>query len=305
LNTLSEIVKKKQNDNLVVKVVKAPIGLVAGATYPLQALFYLLRNPSLLGYVLIPIAVNLVFGIALYVGLLRPGLREAQALALNLDSRLDRLVADFPRWLNWLGFLGDGLGVVLSGLLVLLLFLLTGLLLVQFGVILGAPWYGQLSEQLEKRRLGGLPPLESGGLPIVQDIWRALAYELKKLVLAGSLAFGFFLLNFVPGIGTIVASMGWIAIAALIVCLDFLDAPLERRRLRFRDKLRIILESLPASASFALVCLTAVSIPIVNFVTIPLCVAGGTLFFCDRIWLSHFAVEASQSGDLDSPPQKR
>lgn len=294
MNTLSEIVKKKQNDNLVIQVVKAPVGLVAGATYPIQALFYLLRNPSLLGYVLIPIVVNVVFGIALYVGLLRPGLREAQALALNLDSRLDQLVADFPRWLNWLGFLGNGLGVVLSGLLVILLFLLTGLLLVQFGVILGAPWYGQLSEQLEKRRLGGLPDLESGGLAIVRDIWRALAYELKKLMLAGSLAFGFFLLNFVPGIGTIVASVGWIAIAALTVCLDFLDAPLERRRLRFRDKLRIILESLPASASFALVCLTAVSIPIVNFVTIPLCVAGGTLFFCDRIWSERFAAEASQ-----------
>lgn len=296
---------KKQDDNFVVKVVKAPVGFVAGATYPIQALFYLLRNPSLLGYVFVPIVVNIVFGITLYVGLLRPGLREAQVLGLNLDSRLDRLVADFPRWLNGLGFLGDALGVVLSGLLVLVLLLLTGLLLVQFGVILGAPWYGQLSEQLEKRRLGALPQLQSGGLAIVRDIWRALAFEVKKLVLAGGLAFGFLLLNFVPGIGTIVASVGWIAIAALTVCFDFLDAPLERRRLRFRDKLKIILDSLPASASFSLVCLAAVSIPIVNFVTIPLCVAGGTLFFCDRIWLSRFAAEASESGDLDSPPQKR
>jgi CysZ protein len=294
LNAKSEIVTKKQNDNLVVKVVKAPVGLVAGATYPLRALFYLLGNPSLLGYVLVPIVVNIVFGIALYVGLLLPGLKEAQALALNLDSRLDRLVADFPRWLNWLGFLGDGLGVVLSVLLVLILLVLTGLLLVQFGVVLGAPWYGQLSEQLEKRRLGRLPQLESGGLAIVQDIGRALAYELKKLVLAGSLAIGFLLLNVVPGMGTIVASVGWMAIAALTVCLDFLDAPLERRRLRFRDKLRIIWESLPASASFSLVCLMAISIPIVNFVTIPLCVAGGTLFFCDRIWSERFAAEASE-----------
>lgn len=295
---------KKPNDNLVVKVVNAPVGFVAGATYPLQALFYLLRNPSLLSYVLIPIVVNLVFGIALYIGLLRPGLREARALGLNLDSRLDRLVADFPRWLNWLGFLGDGLGVVLSGLFVLILFLLTGLLLVQFGVILGSPWYGQLSEQLEKRRLGALPQLEEGGLAIVWDIWRSLAYEVKKLVLALGLALGFFLLNFVPGVGTIVASVGWVAIAALTVGLDFLDAPLERRRLRFRDKLRTLWESLPASASFSLVCLAAVSIPIVNFVTIPLCVAGGTLFFCDLIWSKRFAAEASKVSLLDSSAHK-
>jgi len=297
-------VTPKRDDNLVVKAIKAPIGLVAGATYPLQALFYLLRNPSLLGYVLIPILVNLVFGVALYVGLLRPGLREVQALALNLDSRLDRLVADFPRWLNWLGFLGDGLGAVLSVLLVLVLLLLTGLLLVQFGVILGAPWYGQLSERLEKQRLGALPQLESGGLAIVRDIWRALAFEIKKLVLAGGLAIAFFLLNFLPGIGTIVASIGWIAIAALTVCLDFLDAPLERRRLRFRDKLQVIFKSLPASASFALVCLAAVSIPVVNFVTIPLCVAGGTLFFCDRMASTQLASAVPNSSPPDSPLQK-
>ena len=45
----------------------------------------------------------------------------------------------------------------------------------------------------------------------------------------------------------------------------------------------MIRRSLPASAGFGLACLGLVSIPFVNLLSIPLCVAAGTLFFCDRI----------------------
>jgi CysZ protein len=119
---------------------------------------------------------------------------------------------------------------------------------------------------------------------IVRDISRALLFELKKLVLAVGVGLLLLLLSLIPGVGTLAATVGGIALAALLVCLDFLDAPLERRRLHFREKLGIVFRSLPASASFSLVCLGLVSIPLLNLLTIPLCVASGTLFFCDRIW---------------------
>jgi CysZ protein len=148
-------------------------------------------------------------------------------------------------------------------------------------VLLGAPWYGQLSEQLEEIRTGQLHTVELG---IVRDISRALLFELKKLVLVVGVGFPLLLLNLAPGIGTLAASVGGITLAATIVCLDFLDAPLERRRLPFREKLGIVFQSLPASASFSVVCLGLVSVPLFNLLTIPLCVASGTLFFCDRIY---------------------
>jgi CysZ protein len=170
---------------------------------------------------------------------------------------------------------------LLQFLLVVGLLLLTGLLLVQFGVLLGAPWYGQLSEQLEELRTGQLHTVE---VCIVRDISRALLFELKKLVLAVGVGLLLLLLNLVPGIGTIAAAIGGVTLAATIICLDFLDAPMERRRLPFRDKLGIVFQSLPASASFSLICLGLVSIPLLNLLTIPLCVASGTLFFCDRIY---------------------
>jgi CysZ protein len=256
-------------------------GLLAGATYPFRALAMFRRTPHLWGYVTIPILVNFVVGVALYVGLLFFGWESVEGVLVNLSHWLDSLIANLPAWLGFLKFLIIGLGFLLHFLLVVGLLLLTGFVLVQFGVLVGSPWYGQLSEQLEELRIGQLQRVEVG---IVRDVSRALLFELKKLVLVVGVGLLLLLMNLAPGIGTLAAGSGGIAIAAMIVCLDFLDAPLERRRLRFREKLGIVLGSLPASASFSLVCLGLVSIPLLNLLTIPICVASGTLFFCDRIY---------------------
>lgn len=183
-------------------------------------------------------------------------------------------VAELPEWgarvLLWL----------LRLILILILFLVTGFVFLQFGVLLGSPWYGKLSEELEQLRTGKLVSVDVG---VVGDVGRAIAYELKKLGISLSLGIPLLLIGFIPGIGTMVGLIGGTAIAATIVCLDFLDGPLERRRLRFRDKLKVVANSLPASASFALVCLGLVSIPFINLLAIPVGVTAGTLFVCDRV----------------------
>lgn len=186
-----------------------------------------------------------------------------------------------PTWVGELPEVGLVLFLwLLRLLLVIVLLLVTGFILLQFGVLLGAPWYGHLSEELEKLQTGQLQTIQVSPL---REIWRAIAYELKKLVIGLSIGTLLLICNFFPGPGTLIATTGGITLAATIVCLDFLDAALERRRLHFRQKLRLIRQSLPASASFALVCLGLVSIPFLNLLAIPVCVTAGTLFACDRI----------------------
>lgn len=188
------------------------------------------------------------------------------------------------RWPNWVENLpmwgSAGFAWLLRLLLVTGLFLITGFIFLQFGVLLGSPWYGKLSEEIEK--------LQTGQAFIIKvhpaiDISRAILYELKKLTLAIGIGIPLLLLNFFPGLGTAMATVGGIALASTIACMDFLDAAVERRRLQFRQKLEIVFRSLPASTSFGLVCLGLVSIPLVNLLAIPVCVAAGTLFFCDRV----------------------
>lgn len=272
----------KQQKKLI--LIQAPVGLVAGATYPLRALVLLSQTPRLWTYVLVPILVNLVVGVGLYLGLLVPGMRGVDDLVAKLAIWLTAVIANLPAWLSFLTYVAVGLGFLLRVVLVAGLLVAIGFLLVQFGVILGAPFYGQLSEQLELIKTGKLPPAEKLTLfTVARDISRAILHELKKLVLMISVGLPLLFLNLLPGFGTALASIGGIALAATIVCIDFLDAPLERRRLRFRQKLAAIRDSLPASGSFALVCLGLISIPLLNLLAVPLCVVSGTLFFCDRI----------------------
>lgn len=248
------------------RVARPPRGVFAGAAYPLWALIALSRARGLWRYVLIPILMNIVVGATIYLGLLLAGLHA-----------IDSLVAGLPGW-------AAAIGALLRALLIVGLLIAAGFVLARFGVLLGSPWYAKLSEDLERLRTGYAPPAEPlSAAGIARDLGRSLLFELKKLLLALGVGLLLLLLNAIPGFGTVLATAGGIALGALIACLDFLESPLERRRLRFRARLGLIRRSMPASAGFGLVCLGLVSIPFVNLLSIPLCVTAGTLFFCDQI----------------------
>ena len=273
---------KQDNLKSTLSIFKVPSGLVAGATYHFRVLIIFIKNPQLIGYIIVPIFINIVVGIILYIGLLLPGINLTETIFNSLSLRFDALIAQLPTWLNFLSYLDNILDWFIEFIIFIILFLIIGFLLVQFGVILGSPFYGQLSEQLEKIRTGTLPEAPTGLLGSITDIWRAILFELKKIALLLVIGLPMLLLNFFPG-GSLIAAIGGIALTTSIVCLDFLDGPLERRKLKFREKLTVVCRSLPATITFGLICQALITIPIVNFLGIPICVAAGTLFCCDRV----------------------
>ncbi|MEO0410137.1 MAG: EI24 domain-containing protein, partial [Cyanobacteria bacterium P01_A01_bin.135] len=115
--------------------------------------------------------------------------------------------------LSWLRVIPNGLGILLLWLLrvalTLVLLLVTGFVLLQFGVLLGSPWYGKLSEELEILKTGQAVVIEVG-LP--RDIWRAIVFELKKLAIALGLGLPLLAVGLVPGFGPLVTSVGSIAV---------------------------------------------------------------------------------------------
>lgn len=266
-----------------IKKILGGFGTLDGATYPFKALITFIRNPELIKYIAMPIAVNIVVAIALYSGLLYFGWQIVDGVEADLTSWLNQFIANLPQWLGILTYIASGLIAIARLVLIIILLIATGFILTQFGVLLGAPWYGQLSEKLEKLRTGKVELIE---LDIASDLGRAILYELKKLVLIALVGIPLLAINLFPGIGTLISSIGSFALTTTIVSMDFLDSCLERRRLKFRQKLKVVFANLPASGSFGLVCLGLISIPLINLFTIPLCVASGTLFICDRAQLS-------------------
>lgn len=255
-------------------------GLLTGASYPLQAWHLLRQHPKLWRYIIIPLLLNIALGLILYWQFLGLSQQGSDQLAAYLQTAWHHWAGQLPNFLQGLGSIIATLVTLIEWMLYLLGLLATGFILAQLGVLVGAPWYGELSEQLEILRLGQLSVQE---ISLGQEVWRAMAFELKKLTLILTIGGLGLLLNSLPGLGALLASGLGIGLTATLTCLDCYDPPLERRRLRFRHKLSLIARNLPASAGFGLVCLLLISIPLVNLVTLPLCVSAGTLFCCDRI----------------------
>jgi CysZ protein len=254
--------------------------LITGTTYPLRALILFFHHVYLWQYLVMPIIINISLGLLLYFSLLFPSWNLIERLTSNQEIWLDKFIETLPAWLVILEYLLLIIVWLIKIFIVFLLFLIIGFILTQFGSILGAPWYGKLSEELEKIKLGKVEIIE---ISIVADIWRAILFELKKIIVMVIIGFPLLLGNFIPTFGTLISTLGGISLTAIIVCLDFLDSPLERRRLAFRQKLAMVWRGFPATAGFSLVCLALISIPLLNLIFIPICVASGTLFFCDRL----------------------
>lgn len=253
-------------------------GFFYGASYPFKACYLFFKKPYLLKYLIIPILLNLLLGIILYLSVLLPSWNYVENLLLLFSNWLYQLIDNLPYGLTFLTYFILAIGWGIKIFIILGLFCLIGIVLVQFGNILGSPWYGQLSEELERIKTGKVDFIE---VNLFVDIYRAIIFELKKIQLFIVVALPLFLLNFIPTFGNLISLIGTIILTSIIVCLDFIDAPLERRRLSFSQKLSLVCKSFPASFGFSLVCLGLISFPFLNLLIIPICVASGTLFFCD------------------------
>lgn len=261
-------------------------GFWSGASYPFRAGGLLRRYPALAPYLVIPLLLNLVLGVWLYWQLLQWGENSAEIGRIYFGAWWREVARQLPAALGFLEEIFKGVGWLLDGLLKLFLLIIAGFILSQLGVILGAPWYEKLSEKLEKILLGHLVLQE---VSFGAEIRRSIAFEAKKLVLLLGIGAPSLFLNVFPGLGSLAATAVGVTLTATLACLDFLNPPLERRRLSFRAKLGLIGRSLPASAGFGLSCLVLVSIPVLNLFTIPLCILAGTLFFSERLYPRYFA----------------
>lgn len=253
-------------------------GFFSGASYPFRAIHMLWNNRNLWQYLIIPILINLIVGISAYILLLRPSLSLFNQVTSSLLVTIENYLNTLPQWLSFLIYVVSFLTVVTKALLFVLIFIVLGLVITQFGSILGAPWYGKLSEKLEIIKTNKLEIIE---LNIFHDIGRAILFELKKILLIIIISIPLLLLNLLPTVGNLLSLLGSLILTIVIICLDFFDAILERKRLKFRQKLKFVIQGFPSTLGFGIVCLGLITIPLFNLIIIPICVSAGTLFICN------------------------
>lgn len=219
--------------------------------------FRLARHPSLRHYTWIPALISLVvIGVGLYF---------AFGYLTNLG---EAWVARLPDWLSWLD-------VVLLPLMYLVGVFGGAWLFALLAVLIASPFLGALSGALERLCFGKAPSSETG---LWTDISMSIAREGRKLLYHLPRLLVVFLLTLIPVIN-LAAPAIWLLFGAWTMAVQFADYPTENRQQPFSVTLDKLQANRGAALAFGLCATGALMIPLLNFLLIPVAVAGGTLLW--------------------------
>lgn len=204
-----------------------------------------------------------------------PALSSAIIIGLGLALAAS-WVNEFSTWLvaqlpDWLGFIEQ----ILTPLLYLFGLLFGAWTFGFLAVIIAGPFLGNLSRKVEalENREAPVDPR-----PFVQGLLNGIKRELRKLGYYLPRLFLVLLITLIPVINFI-APIVWFAFGAWIMAVQFCDYPTENRNLPFSDTLERLRRHRGAALGFGGCTTLFLAIPVVNFLVIPIAVAGGTLLW--------------------------
>jgi CysZ protein len=215
------------------------------------------RRPGVKRYLILPAAISLLFvGGGLF-------------LAFGYLANAATWVADMlPGWLDWLN-------IILAPVLYVSGFLAGVWLLGFMAVIVAGPFMGQLSASVELAELGTQPV---DATPLTTLIGSTIKREAQKLLYILPRLLGLLLLSFIPVINLLSPAL-WLLFGAWSMALQFTDYPGENRNLKLVETFNRLRANRSAALGFGACVTLAMGIPLVNFLVIPVAVAGGTLLW--------------------------
>ncbi|WP_200195591.1 sulfate transporter CysZ [Halorhodospira abdelmalekii] len=220
--------------------------------------FRLVLAPGVKRYVAAPLAINVV----LFAGALIAGGVAVYELAVWLQSMV-------PGWLEWLTWLLWPLYIIAA---LVVLFYVAGLV----ATVVAAPFMGPLAAAVEAHLRGELPPKQRRSrLRIVREAVPAVLSELYKLVYFVVCALPLLLLSLIPGLNLLAPPL-WLLFGAWMLAREYLDPPLGNHDLSFRQQSRVVGQYRWAALGFGGAASVANTIPLVNFLILPVAVAGAT-----------------------------
>ncbi len=244
--------------------VKPVASFTRGFSYLLRAAKFLGKKPSLLKYLAIPFAINvLIFSLSVYFGLdLFQGMLETYAPSTDV----------------WYGVILYYLAWTVAMLLttVVVFFSFTVL-----GNLIASPFNELLSEHTEALQVGR-PADERFS---VGRFWKegkhAIIVEVKKLSVFIVCMLLLFAINLIPGIGSIIYAVLAPIFTLFFLVVEYMAFVLMRKQLSFSEQRRYITKRPVLMTGYACGVFCLLAIPFLQFFCIPLAVVGATLLWCD------------------------
>ncbi|MCB1875952.1 MAG: sulfate transporter CysZ [Chromatiales bacterium] len=218
--------------------------------------FSLITRPGLRRFVLVPLLINvLLFGIGIWYG------------SEYFGVYMDKLLPDWLDWLNWLL-----VPLVGFALLVVAFFTFT-----MVANLISAPFNSLLAERVEVYLTGKNPgeELDQSWKKVLKDIVPTIRSELKKL--------GYFLIWSIPmlilflvPVVQVAAPFLWLAFSAWFLALEYGDFPMGNHAMLFPQQKNFHRGQRLTSLGFGGGLMVMTSIPIINFLAVPVGVCGAT-----------------------------
>ncbi len=242
---------------------------------------YFLRGYGLINrsgvrrYFLIPTLINIV----VYTALI--WIASAQ-----FDTLMGWLLADASAWSAgdswWAGVVNFFISII-RGLLWLVfaiaLIIITFFTFTIVANLLGAPFNGLLSARVE----GKLSGTSTGSAEsVLAGIWATTRSELRKYLYFIFLAILIFIITLIPVVN-IISPVLWLLFFAWIQSVEYLAYPMENHGQRFKEVRVTIRKRRMLALGFGAAATVAAMIPLVNFVLMPVAVAGATALWLERI----------------------
>ncbi|MDT9699597.1 EI24 domain-containing protein [Streptomyces sp. P17] len=236
------------------------------------------------------------YGFGLVPGLIALVLYAAALVALALWGE------DFVAWATpfaddwsspWLGLFRGFLTAVLFALALLL----SVLTFTAVTLLIGQPFYENLSEKVDRDvSPDGTAP--ESGLPLIRELWISARDSLRIVVRAGVWAVLLFGLGFIPVVGqTAVPVIGFL-VTGFFLTEELTAVAMQRRRVELRDRLALLRSRKTLVWGFGTPLAVAFLVPFVAVFLMPGAVAGATLMARELL-----GEETVEDGDEELSPQ--
>ncbi len=238
-------------------------GFFEGIGYAFSG-FSLIFKKGIRPFVVVPLLINIVvFSLGIW-------LAKSQ-----FDNLMDKMLGWLPGWLSWLEYL-------LWPLFAALIFIAVYYTFTIVANLLASPFNSVLAERVEQK-LNGQPISESKGFKaLVATVGKTMMSEGRKLLYMLKWLPVLLIISVIPVINFI-APFAWALYGAWMLSLQYTDFAMGNHQLFVKDELALLRKSRSVALGFGGALTLMMLIPVVNFLVMPVGVAGGTAFWVKRL----------------------
>lgn len=238
---------------------------IKGFVYPFKSFGLFFKYPKTIALSIIPVTINMIIYISSFIIIFSKVMDFGQKISGS----------DSPQ----AGFWHDLFYITIIVLSFIILLIICYFIMIVLGGIISAPFNENISLLIEENITGKKSDYHPG---FIKDTWLNILSEIKKLLFYFGLLFIFFLIGFIPLIGSIFSVVLSTIFSFFYNAMDFFDYPMTRQYYTLKNKIRVTASKPFYSLGFGCASFLIMFLPVINVLLKPLCVVSGTAFYFEK-----------------------